>query len=126
MSGNLSAFEANPTGHFPQWGSLRAGTRDLKAHPLVVDPLIGRVRLETAASTSIPASSLVSQVLALEAQLNTMQLPYNPTPDVNPQFSVNSNTFVCSVLTRLNFVPPPTPPWTDGSTPGYTASINFR
>jgi hypothetical protein len=115
-----TAFEALPSGKFPNFGWLLAGARDLQKKPL------RNATVEQVAGATAPPSTYTREIVQLTTEINRSRIPYNPTPEI-PNGAANSNTFVYSVLTFMHLRPPAAPPGYLGSTPGYYAGIiGFR
>jgi hypothetical protein len=112
-----TGYEGNPTGGFPNWGTLTTRVRDMQARPL------GReAQIETAGQVAQSCSQVAQQMDELENRVNSAGLPYNPTPDLTTN-AVNSNSFAFWAVTQLGFAPPGAPnPVLFGQTPGYNGS----
>src|SRR6185312_5850016 len=112
-----TGYKGNPSGNFPNWGTLITRVRNMQVRPL------GReAQTETAGQASQSCSALAQQLSQLENQVNNAGLPYNPTPELTTN-AVNSNSFAFWAVTQLEFTPPGAPnPLLFGQTPGYDGS----
>lgn len=112
------AYEANPTGRFPDWGSLAGRRRDLRARPLK-DGTVQRV----AGQRPQGCAAALAQAARVTAALNAARLPYAPAPELRWN-AVNSNSYAWYLVSKLGLTPP-APPWPPayGFVPGYNPAI---
>jgi hypothetical protein len=112
------AFEAFPSGGFPDWGHLVGRQRDLRANPLPPD------QLQRFAGYAVPDCATVLQRARQATQaVNEAQLPYSPTPELAWD-TVNSNSYAHYLIRKLGLAPPPPPiPGVQGFVPGYHDAI---
>jgi hypothetical protein len=110
-------YEGNPSGSFPNWGTLTTRVRNMQVRPLGRD-----AQTETAGQAAQSCSEVGQQLSQLENRVNGVGLPYNPTPELTNN-AVNSNSFAFWAVTQLGFTSPGAPnPVLFGQTPGYNGS----
>jgi hypothetical protein len=112
------AFEANPSGSFPNWGTLVGRQRSLSANPLKDG------HLQRPAGYFVQdCASAIRAARTITDRLNAARLPYAPAPELAWN-SVNSNSYAHYLVRKLGLAPP-APPWPPayGFVPGYHAAI---
>lgn len=104
----VMAFEANPTGRFPNWGTLIGSVRN---HPFAS----GSITRRAAPLNSRNCGQYLNWMRNMLADLNSSRIPYKPTPIPPPRSDgANSNSFVFWVLHNMGLTPPPAPSGTYG------------
>lgn len=112
------AFEANPSGSFPNWGHLVGRRRDLGRRPLK-DGHVQRF----AGYAPWPCADALRRAERATAEVNAARLPYAPAPELQWN-AVNSNSFAYYLVGKLGLAPPsPPPPALYGWAPGYNSAI---
>ena len=113
------AFEANPSGSFPNWGQLVGRQRDLRRAPLKPDHV-----QRFAGNAPWPCAETMRRASRITAEVNAARLPYAPAPEVQWN-AVNSNSFAYYLVRKLGIAPPsPPPPAMYGWAPGYNPGIS--
>lgn len=115
-----TAFEANPSGNYRDWGHLVGQRRSLRSRPLKPDHM-----RRAAGNALVSCYDVMRKAASATREVNAARLPYSPVPELRWN-SVNSNSFSHFLVRRLGLTPPSAPwPPASGFVPGYHDAIVY-